>query len=90
MVLGKSDIERCIMIRVRSRRVYEEVLLRSSKESPGTLAVEGYCKGCRTSVGALVDTIEYLDAIQYLPDEPIKKPCPTCNMDSLHIPKIYP
>jgi hypothetical protein len=90
LLLLKSDIERNTMLRVRSRRVYEEVLLRSSKESPETLAVEGYCKGCRVSVGALVDTVEYLDAILYLPDEPIKKPCPTCNKDSLLIPKIYP
>jgi hypothetical protein len=90
LLLLKLDIERNIMSRVRSRRVYEEIWLRSSKESPNTLAVEGYCKGCRTSVGFLVDTVEYLDVIQHLPDEPVKKSCPTCNKDSLLIPKIYP
>ncbi|MGB6526664.1 MAG: hypothetical protein WBF33_01010, partial [Candidatus Nitrosopolaris sp.] len=59
LLLLKQDIEHNIVSRAHSLRDYEEILLRS-KESPQTLAVEGYCEQCKTYVGALVDTMEYL------------------------------
>ncbi|PWU81285.1 MAG: hypothetical protein DLM72_07840 [Candidatus Nitrosopolaris wilkensis] len=83
----KPDIERKIGTQVHSLKDYEEALLRS-KESPETLAVEGYCKECNTHVEALADIMEYLDAVALSLDEPIKKPCPTCHNDSLLVPKI--
>jgi hypothetical protein len=46
LLLMKQDIERNIVSRARSLRDYEEVLL-CSKESPETLAVEGYCEQCK-------------------------------------------
>ena len=47
-----------------------EALLRS-KESPESLAVEGYCERCKTYVAAVVNTMEYLDALSSLPEEPV-------------------
>lgn len=49
LLLMKQDIEHNIVLTARSLRDYEEVLLRS-KESPETLAVEGYCEQCRYSI----------------------------------------
>lgn len=87
LLLMKQDIEQNIISRARSLKYYEEALLRS-KESPESLAVEGYCEQCKTYVAAVVNTMEYLDAISFLPEEPIIMICPTCGKDSLLIPKI--
>ena len=87
LLLMKQDIEHNIISRARSLKNYEEALLRS-KESPESLAVEGYCEQCKTHVAAVVSTMEYLDAISSLPEEPIIMICPTCRKDSLLIPKI--
>jgi len=79
----KQDIEQNIISIARSLKYYEEALL-LSKESPESLAVEQ----CKTYVAAVVNTIEYLDAISSISEEPIIMVCPTCRKDSLLIPKI--
>jgi hypothetical protein len=87
LLLMKQDIEHNIISRTRSLKYYEEALLRS-KESPESLAVEGYCERCKTYVAAVVNTMEYLDGIASFPEEQIIMICPTCGKDSLLIPKI--
>ena len=82
LLILRDKIQDGIISKVRS-------LIRS-KESPQTLAVESYCEGCNIYVYALVDVIEYLDAISFPTDEPIRKICPKCNNNSLIIPKISP
>ncbi|MGC2683108.1 MAG: hypothetical protein WA323_14685 [Candidatus Nitrosopolaris sp.] len=57
LLLLKQDIEHNIVSRAHSLRDYEEILLRS-KESPRTLAVEGYCEQCKTYVAAVVNTMD--------------------------------
>jgi hypothetical protein len=89
LLILRDKIQDGIISKVRSLKNYEETLIRS-KESPQTLAVESYCEGCNTYVYALVDVIEYLDAISFPTDEPIRKICPKCNNNSLIIPKISP
>ena len=83
LLLMKQDIEQNIISIARSLKYYEEALL-LSKESPESLAVEQ----CKTYVAAVVNTIEYLDAISSISEEPIIMVCPTCRKDSLLIPKI--
>ena len=88
LLILRDEIERNIVSKgVRSLKDYEEALL-SSKESPQTLAVESHCEGCKNYVWALVDVIEYLDAVSLPTDEPIKRNCPTCGKNSLLVPKI--
>lgn len=88
LLILRDEIERNIVSKgVRSLKDYEEALIRS-KDSPQTLAVESHCEGCKTYVWALVDVIEYLDAISLPTDEPIKRNCPTCAQNSLLVPKI--
>jgi hypothetical protein len=89
LLLMKQDIEHNIISRARSLKDYEEALLRS-KESPESLAVEGYCDQCKTYVAGVVNTMEYLAAMSFPTDEPIRKICPTCSNNSLIIPKIPP
>jgi hypothetical protein len=89
LLILRDKIQDGIISKVRSLKNFEETLIRS-KESPQTLAVDGYCEGCNTYVYALVDIIEYLDAISLPTDEPMRKICPTCNNNSLIIPKISP
>ena len=88
LLILRDEIERNIVSKgVHSLKDYEEALLHS-KESPQTLAVESHCDGCKTYVWALVDAIEYLDAISLPTDEPLKNNCPTCGKNSLLVPKI--
>lgn len=89
LLILRDKIQDNIVSKVRSLKDYEEGLIRS-KESVQTLAVESYCEGCNTCVCALVDVIEYLDAISFPTDEPIRRICPTCSNNSLIIPKIPP
>ena len=76
----RNRTQYCIKKAVRSLKDYEEALLRS-KQSPQTLAVESHCDVCKTYVWAIVDVIEYLDAVSLPTDDPLKKNCPTCGKD---------
>jgi hypothetical protein len=88
LLILRDEIERGIVSKgVRSLKDYEEALIRS-KEDAQSLAVESHCEGCKTYVWALVDVIEYLDAVSLPTDEPIKRNCPTCGKNSLLVPKI--
>lgn len=88
LLILRDEIERNIVSKgVRSLKDYEEALLRS-KQSPQTLAVESHCDRCKTYVWAIVDVIEYLDAVSLPTDDPLKKNCPTCGKYSLVVPKI--
>ena len=89
LLILRDEIQHDIVSKVRSLKHYEEVLI-LSMESPQTLAVESYCKGCNTYVYTLVGVIEFLDAINFPTDEPIRRICPTCSNNSLIIPKIPP
>jgi len=89
LLILRDRIQENIVSKVRSLKDYEEALIRS-RESTQTLAVESYCKDCNTYVCALVDIMEYLDAISFPTDESIRKICPRCSNNSLVIPKIPP
>jgi hypothetical protein len=89
LLILRDKIQQNIVSKVRSLKDYEEALIRS-KESTQTLAVESYCEGCNTNVCALVDIMEYLDAISFPMDESIRRICPTCSNNTLIIPKIPP
>jgi hypothetical protein len=83
----KVDIEQRMADSAISPKTYEEAHF-NLRANPDFLALEGYCKNCNLGYPMTTTVREYLERINFLPDEPIKSKCLVCKDISVLVPTL--
>ena len=83
----KVDLEQRMADSAKSPKTFEEARF-TLRAYPQLLALEGYCKNCNLGYPMTSTVRQYLERINFLPDEPIKSECSVCKNISVLVPTL--